>query len=54
MERLCVNYCVANGVEFFPNTKYRVEFNPIDKLIRIYTVWGCTIVPAWFVNANFI
>jgi hypothetical protein len=54
MKKLCTNYCRANGLEFFPNTEYEVEFNPIDKCLRIYTCWGGTIVPAWFVNNNFI
>ena len=54
MKKLCVSYCRANGLEFFPNTKYKVEYNPIDKCLRIYTCWGGTIVPAWFINANFV
>lgn len=54
MEKLCISYCRANGLEFFPNTKYKVEYNPIDKCLRIYNCWGGTIVPAWFINANFV
>lgn len=40
MEKLCVSYCRANGLEFFPNTKYKVEYNPIDKCLRIYNCLG--------------
>ena len=54
MEKLCVNYCRANGLEFFSGEKYRIEYNPIDKLIRIYNCWGYTIVPVWFINSNFM
>ena len=54
MKKLCTNYCRANGLEFFPNTEYKVEFNPIDKCLIIYNCWGCTIVPTWFINNNFI
>jgi hypothetical protein len=54
MEKLCVNYCRANEAEFFPGTKYKVEYNSIDKCLRIYNYWGGTIVPAWFINANFV
>lgn len=54
MEKLCVKYCVANVLEFFPNTKYKVEYNHIDKCLRLYNCWGGTIVPVWFINNNFI
>ena len=52
--KLCISYCRANGLEFFPNTEYKIEFNPIDKQLRIYNCWGGTIIPKWFVNENFI
>lgn len=52
--KLCVSYCRANGLEFFPNTEYKIEFNPIDKQLRIYNYWGGTIIPKWFINENFI
>lgn len=54
MEKLCVNYCRADRLEFFPNTKYKIEFNPIDKCLRIYNCWGSAIVPVRFINENFI
>lgn len=54
MEKLCIRYCIADGLEFFPNTKYKIEFNPIDGLLRIYNCWGCRVVPKWFINENFI
>lgn len=54
MKKLCINYCIANGIEFFPNIEYTVEYNPIDNCLRIYNCWSGTIVPAWFINNNFI
>lgn len=54
MEKLCVNYCRADELEFFSGTKYKVEYNPISKRLHIYNCWGSTIVPAWFINANFV
>lgn len=54
MEKLCVNYCRANELEFFSGTKYKVEYNSISKHLHIYNCWGSTIVPVWFINANFI
>lgn len=44
---------VADGT-YFVFIRQGLEFNPIDKCLRIYTCWGGTIVPTWFINNNFI
>ena len=52
--KTCVHYCRVGNTEFFPGTQYRVDFNPIDGQLRIYTVWGEVIVTAEFLNKYFI
>ena len=54
MTKTCVKYCRIGNTEYLPGTKYRIEFNPVDNLLRIYDVWGCQIVSLQFINANFI
>lgn len=54
MKKLCINYCRVNGLEFFSNTEYKVEYNPIDGQLYLYNCWGITTVPTWFINNNFI
>lgn len=52
--KTCIRYCRIGSTEFFPGTQYPVEFNPIDRKLRIYTVWGAEIVTPEFINSNFI
>ena len=52
--KTCVHYCRIGSTEFFPGTQYKVEFNPVDCKLRIYTVWGAVIVTAEFINRHFI
>lgn len=54
MEKTCVQYCRIGNTEYFPGTKYTVEFNPVDMQLRIYDCWGCNIVSAEFINMFFI
>lgn len=52
--KTCVSYCRIGNTEFFPGTQYRVDFNPFDHHLRIYTVWGAVIVSAEFLNMHFV
>lgn len=52
--KTCVRYCRVGSTEFLPGNEYKVEFNPIDRKLRIYTVWGAEIVTAEFINKHFI
>ena len=54
MKKTCVSYCRIGSKEFLPGTSYVVEFNPIDRKLRIYTVWGAEIVSPEFINTHFI
>lgn len=54
MEKTCVQYCRIGNTEYFPGTKYTVEFNPVDGFLRIYDCWGCNIVSPEFINTFFI
>lgn len=54
MKKMCARYCRIENTEYLPGTEYQVEFNPVDRLLRIYDVWGSRIVPCEFINANFI
>ena len=54
IKKVCVEYCRIENTEYLPGTEYRVEFNPVDRLIRIYDVWGCRIVSYEFINRYFI
>lgn len=51
---MCVKYCHIGSKEFLPGSTYQVEFNPVDKKLRIYTVWGAEIVSPEFINRHFI
>ena len=53
-EKVCVRYCRIGNTEYFPGTKYEIEFNTVDNHLRIYDVWGCKIVSPKFINENFI
>ena len=54
MQKVCVRYCRIGNTEYLPGTKYQVEFNPVDKQLRINDVWGCRTVSPQFINANVI
>lgn len=54
MMKTCVKYYTKDGMEFLPGTEYKVEFNPIDKRLYIYTVWGYTTISPLIINSNFI
>ena len=54
MTKTCVRYCRIGNTEYLAGTEYRIEFNPVDSLLRIYDVWGCQKVSSEFINANFI
>ena len=54
IKKVCVEYCRIGNTEYLPGTEYQVEFNPIDRLIRIYDVWGYRIVSCEFINRHFI
>ena len=54
IEKVCVRYCRIENTEYLPGTKYQVKFNPVDRQLRIYDVWGCRIVSCEFINENFI
>ena len=54
MTKTCVRYCRIGNREYLPGTEYRIEFNPVDRQLRIYDVWGCQIVSLQFINENFI
>ena len=54
IKKVCVEYCRIGNTEYLPGTEYQVEFNPVDRLIRIYDVWGCRIVSCEFINRYFI
>lgn len=53
-EKMCVNYCRIENTEYLPGSKYLFEYNPVDKRLRLYDVWGCKIVSSEFINTNFI
>ena len=54
MKKTCVEYCRIGNTEYLPGTEYRVEFNLVDRLLRIYDVWGSQIVSCEFINRYFI
>ena len=54
MTKTCVRYCRIGNTEYLPGTDYWIEFNPVDRQLRIYDVCGCKIVSCEFINANFI
>ena len=37
-EKVCVRYCRIGNTEYFPGTKYEIEFNTVDNHLRIYDV----------------
>ena len=54
MEKLCIKYFRVGSLEFFTNNGYKVEFNPVDKQIYLYNVWGCVRVPKLVLDAHFL
>jgi hypothetical protein len=52
--KTCVKWFVKDGLEFIPGMEYKVEFNPIDKNLYIYTVWGFTTITASQLSTHFI
>lgn len=52
--KTCVKWFVKDGLEFIPGMEYKVELNPVDKNLYIYTVWGYTTISPSILNSNFI
>jgi hypothetical protein len=52
--KTCVKWFVKDGLEFIPGMEYKVEFNPIDKNLYIYTVWGFTTITTSQLSTHFI
>lgn len=54
MKKLCVKQYRKDGLDFIPGLEYEVEYNPIDRNLYIYTVWGYTTITPFALNSNFI
>lgn len=46
---MCQVFRIGN-TEYFPGTKYKIEFNTVDNHLRIYDVLGCKIVSPKFIT----
>ena len=54
MNRTCVAQFRKDGLDFIPGLEYKVDFNPIDKNLYIYTVWGYTTISTSQLNRYFV
>lgn len=54
VEKLCINSFMKDGIPFASGCKYKVDFNPLNGKIYIYTVWGFTDITTEILQANFI
>lgn len=55
MERqvICLRDFRKDGLIFCKGCTYRVNYNPVDGRLYIYTVWGYTDIPKKMLDINF-
>lgn len=52
--RTCIRHMVKDGLEFVPGCEYKVEYNPVDQNLYVYTVWGFTTITPFDLHTHFI
>lgn len=54
MIKTCIRSFRLNGLMFAAGNEYKVELNPVDGNLYIYTVWGYTTITTNWLNYYFI
>lgn len=54
MKKLCIRDCKINGLVFVCGIDYEIEFNPFNRKLIIYNLYGFTTINKKELDRNFL
>ena len=54
IKKVCLRDIKIENLQFCKGNVYNVEYNPVDKQIYIYSIWGYTTIPKYLLDICFL